>query len=166
MRIVDNTSTLLGDDLKQELSGATKFRVAAACFSIYAFEALRSELGKLSEFEFIFTAPTFVPNGAIDRIKKERREFFIPTDRAGSALSGSEFEIKLRNKMTQRAVARECADWIRRKARFMSNATASPNISLKNFIPSIEIPPCDLHKKVFPYIVTDIPSGFAFGRRL
>ncbi len=126
LRIVDNTSTLLGDDLKQELSGATKFRVAAACFSIYAFEALRSELGKLSEFEFIFTAPTFVPNGAIDRIKKERREFFIPADRAGSALSGSEFEIKLRNKMTQRAVARECADWIRHKARFMSNATASP----------------------------------------
>jgi hypothetical protein len=126
LRIVDNTSALLGDDLKRELSGSTKFRVAAASFSIYAFEALRSELSKLSEFEFIFTAPTFVPNGAIDRIKKERREFFIPEDRAGSALSGGEFEIKLRNKMTQRAVARECADWIRRKARFMSNATAAP----------------------------------------
>lgn len=113
MRIVDNTTTLLGDDLKQELGGASKFRVAAAYFSIFAFDALKSELQKLREFEFIFTAPTFVPNGAIDRIKKERREFFIPKDQSAGALSGSEFEIQLRNKMTQRAVARECADWIR-----------------------------------------------------
>lgn len=126
MRIVDNTTTLLGDDLKQELGGASKFRVAAAYFSIFAFDALKSELQKLREFEFIFTAPTFVPNGAIDRIKKERREFFIPKDQSAGALSGSEFEIQLRNKMTQRAVARECADWIRSKARFKSNTTSAP----------------------------------------
>ena len=126
MRIVDNTTTILGDDLKRELSGATKFRVAAAYFSIYAFDSLKSELGKLSEFEFIFTAPTFIPNEAVDRIKKERREFFIPADRANSGLSNSEFEIMLRNKMTQRAVARECAEWIRRKAQFKSNATNAP----------------------------------------
>ncbi|MGO4917586.1 helicase-related protein [Pseudogemmobacter sp. W21_MBD1_M6] len=125
MRIVDNTTALLGDDLKRELTGATKFRVAAACFSIYAFEALKSELGKLKEFEFIFTSPVFVPNGAIDRIKKERREFFIPTDQSEGGIYGSEFEIQLRNRMTQRAVARECADWIRSKARFSSNATSA-----------------------------------------
>ncbi|KJS15557.1 MAG: helicase [Hoeflea sp. BRH_c9] len=116
----------MGDDLKRELGGASKFRVAAACFSIYAFDALKSELGKLKEFEFIFTAPTFIPNGAIDRIKKERREFFIPKDHSAATLSGSEFEIQLRNKMTQRAVARECAEWIRRKARFRSNVTSAP----------------------------------------
>ncbi|MFP5510953.1 MAG: ATP-dependent helicase, partial [Alphaproteobacteria bacterium] len=113
MRIVDNTTTLLGDDLKNELAGASKLRVAAACFSIYAFDALKTELGRLKEFEFIFTSPTFIPNGAIDKIKKERREFFIPKDASTGALSGSPFEIQLRNKMTQRAVARECADWIR-----------------------------------------------------
>ncbi|PVH27385.1 SNF2-related protein [Pararhodobacter oceanensis] len=126
MRIIDNTTTLLGDDLKRELTGGTKLRVAAGCFSIYAFEALRSELEKLDEFEFLFTEPTFVANGAIDRIKKEKRQFFIPNGRSSSVLSGSEFEIQLRNKMTQRAVARECADWIRRKARFKSNATSGP----------------------------------------
>lgn len=126
MRIVDNTTSLLGDDLKSELLGAAKFRVAAAYFSVYAFDALKSELGKLSEFEFIFTTPTFAPNSAIDRIKKERREFFIPIECATSAFSGGKFEIKLRNKMTQRAIARECADWIRRKARFKSNVTSSP----------------------------------------
>lgn len=126
LRIVDNTTTLLGDDLKSELSGASKFRVAAACFSIYAFDALKTELSELKEFEFIFTTPTFTPNGAIDRIKKEKREFFIPKGRAAETLSGSEFEIQLRNKMTQRAVARECANWIRKKARFKSNVTSAP----------------------------------------
>lgn len=100
LRIVDNTTTLLGDDLKSELSGASKFRVAAACFSIYAFDALKTELSELKEFEFIFTTPTFTPNGAIDRIKKEKREFFIPKGRAAETLSGSEFEDQLRNKMT------------------------------------------------------------------
>lgn len=126
MRIVDNTTTLLGDDMKRELAGASKCRIAAACFSIYAFDALKAELGRLKEFEFIFTSPTFVPNGAVDRIKKERREFFIPLARPEGALSGSEFEIQLRNKMTQRAVARECAEWIRKRARFKSNVTAAP----------------------------------------
>lgn len=126
MRIVDNTTTLLGDDMKRELAGASKCRIAAACFSIYAFDALKSELGRLKEFEFIFTSSTFIPNGAVDRIKKERREFFIPLARPEGALSGSEFEIQLRNKMTQRAVARECAEWIRKRARFKSNATAAP----------------------------------------
>jgi hypothetical protein len=126
LRIVDNTTTLLGDDMKRELAGASKCRIAAACFSIYAFDALKSELGRLKEFEFIFTSPTFIPNGAVDRLKKERREFFIPLARPEGALSGSEFEIQLRNKMTQRAVARECAEWIRKKARFKSNATAAP----------------------------------------
>ncbi|WP_417275100.1 SNF2-related protein [Celeribacter halophilus] len=124
MRLINNTTTLLGDDLKRELTGAAKLRIAAGCFSIYAFEALKSELEKLDEFEFIFTEPTFVANGAIDRIKKEKRQFFIPNERSSSVLSGSEFEIQLRNKMTQRAVARECADWIRRKACFKSNATS------------------------------------------
>lgn len=125
MRIIDNTSLLLGDDLKQELGGAAKFRVAAGCFSIYAFDALKAELEKLDDFEFIFTSPSFLPGQAIDRIKKEKREFFIPKGDTAGTLSGSEFEIQLRNKMTQRAVARECADWIRRKAHFKSNATLS-----------------------------------------
>ena len=39
------------------------------------------------------------------------------------SLYGTEFEIKLRNEMTQRAIAKECADWIRRKVTFKSNTT-------------------------------------------
>ena len=38
-------------------------------------------------------------------------------------LYGSDFEVKLRNKLEQKAIAKECADWIRRKVKFKSNAS-------------------------------------------
>lgn len=126
MDIINNTTHKLGDDLKACLRGGDRLKVAASCFSIFAFEALKGELSKLEKLEFIFTAPTFVPEAATDEIKRERREFFIPKNQRERSLFGSEFEIQLRNKLTQRAVARECADWIRQKASFRSNRTRSP----------------------------------------
>jgi len=127
MRIIDNLNELLGDDLKAEISGGSKVRIAASTFSIFAFEALRKELEMVSELEFIFTSPSFITSNATDRIRKERREFFIPQAEGGeSSLYGSEFEIRLRNKLTQRAIAKECADWVRRKATFRSNSTGNP----------------------------------------
>ena len=126
MQIIDNNSHLWGEDLKQALAKGSRVKIAASCFSIYAFEALKSELSRIESLQFIFTAPTFTPNGATDRLTKERREFFIPKARRESGLYGTEFEIQLRNKLTQRAVARECADWIRKKAKFRSNGTKAP----------------------------------------
>jgi len=127
MKIIDNLNELLGDDLKAEISAGSKVRIAASTFSIFAFEALRKELEKVSELEFIFTSPSFITSYATDKIRKERREFFIPlTNRGESSLYGSEFEIRLRNKLTQRAIAKECADWVRRKVTFRSNSTGNP----------------------------------------
>lgn len=126
MRIIDNNSHLWGDDLKRALTKGSRVKIAASCFSIFAFEALKSELSRIDSLQFIFTAPTFTPNGATDRLTKERREFFIPKARRESGLYGTEFEIQLRNKLTQRAVARECAEWIRKKAKFRSNGTKAP----------------------------------------
>lgn len=123
MKIIDNTTDLLGDNLKVSIKRGSRLRIAASCFSIYAFEALQSELSKVESFQFVFTAPTFVPNEVTDRQRKERREFFIPKLKRENGLYGTEFEIQLRNKLTQRAVARECADWIRKKAQFKSNTT-------------------------------------------
>ena len=123
MQILDNINSLWGNDLKQNLKSGTKLKIAASCFSMYAFEALKEELEKIDSLEFIFTAPAFVPNEATDKIRKERREFYIPKRQRERSLYGSEFEIWLKNKLTQRAIARECADWIRRKARFRSNST-------------------------------------------
>lgn len=126
MKIIDNINNLLGDDLKASIQAGDKLKIAASCFSIYAYEALKSELEKIKSLEFIFTAPTFVPTEVTDKLRKERREFFIPKANRERSLYGSEFEIQLRNKLTQRAIARECAEWMRRKARFRSNKTKSP----------------------------------------
>ena len=126
VRIINNVSDLLGDDLKAVIVPGSKVRIAASTFSIFAFEALRKELEKVSELEFIFTSPSFVTEKVTDKLRKERREFFIPGGQAESSLAGSDFEIRLRNKLTQRAIARECADWVRRKVTFRSNATGNP----------------------------------------
>ena len=126
MKIIDNINSLLGDDLKASLHSSTKLKIAASCFSIYAYEALKSELAKVESLEFIFTAPTFVPNEVTDKLKKEHREFFIPKANRERSLYGSDFELKLRNKLTQRAIARECAEWVKQKATFRSNKTKAP----------------------------------------
>lgn len=127
MKTIDNINERFGDDLRVELSSGSKLRIAASAFSIYAFEALRKELERVESLEFIFTSPAFVAGRDTDRLPKEKRQFFIPQRRqAESSLYGSEFEIRLRNKMTQKAIARECANWVRRKVTFRSNRTAAP----------------------------------------
>jgi hypothetical protein len=126
MQIIDNISRLLGDDLKQVIQPGSKLKVAASCFSIYAFEALKAELEKIDSLQFIFTSPTFVPGIATDRLKKEHREFHIPKLERERSLYGSEFEVRLRNELTQRAIAKECAEWLRKKAVFRSNHGDAP----------------------------------------
>lgn len=124
--MIDNINHLLGDDLKETVQPGSRLKIAATYFSIYAFEALKAELSAVESVQFIFTSPTFIPTEVTDRLKKERREFFIPKAQRESGIYGTEFEIQLRNQLTQRAVARECADWIRRKARFRSNKSTAP----------------------------------------
>lgn len=119
MELIDNVHKTLRDDLKEVMHAESKLSVAAASFSIYAFQELRKELEKCEEFRFIFTAPTFTT----EKAQKEKREFYIPRMNREHNLYGTEFEIKLRNEMTQKAIAKECADWIRRKAKFQSNIT-------------------------------------------
>jgi hypothetical protein len=89
LRIINNVTDLLGDDLKAEITPGSKVRIAASTFSIFAFEALREELEQVSELEFIFTTPAFVTEKMTDKLRKERREFFIPGGQAESSLSGS-----------------------------------------------------------------------------
>ena len=126
MELIDNINRLLGDDLKKTLKPQARLKIAASCFSMYAFEALKAELEKIDELSFIFTSPTFVADEVTDKVQKQRREFHIPKSDRERSLYGSEFEIQLRNKLTQRAIAKECADWMRRKATFKSNRSKAP----------------------------------------
>lgn len=119
MQIFDNISNIVKDDLIQTISKGSKISIASACFSIYAYEELKEQLQGISELNFIFTSPTFIKEKEL----KEKREFYIPQLNRERSLYGTEFEIKLRNELSQKAIAKECADWIREKVKFKSNVT-------------------------------------------
>src|SRR5574344_591710 len=119
-KLINNITERVVDDLRQRLSAQSRVSIAAASFSIYAYEALKTELEKIDELRFIFTSPTFIK----DKAKKEKREFYIPKLNRERNLYGTDFEIKLRNQLSQKAIARECAEWIRRKVKFKSNSSS------------------------------------------
>ena len=136
MEIIDNVNKTLKEDLTTEIHKGSKVSIAAACFSIYAFAELKKELKNVDELRFIFTSPTFIK----EKAKREKREFYIPRQEREKNLFGSEFEVKLRNEMTQKAIAKECAEWIRKKAVFKSNVTNENmmgfiNVDDKNYMP-------------------------------
>lgn len=117
VEVIDNVNKTLKDDLAVEIKKGSKLSIAAVCFSIYAFAELKKELKNIEELRFIFTSPTFIK----EKTTKEKREFYIPRQARERSLYGSEFEVKLRNEMTQKAIAKECADWIKKKVTFKSN---------------------------------------------
>ena len=119
MKIIDNITSILKDDLSVVMKENSKVAIAASYFSIYVFQELKSQLLKINELRFIFTSPSFTT----EKAKKEKREFYIPQLNREKSLYGTEFEIKLRNELTQKAIAKECAQWIRQKAIFKSNTT-------------------------------------------
>ncbi len=136
MEIINNISKTLKDDLMVEIKPESKISIAASCFSIYAFQELKEQLKDIKELRFIFTSPTFTT----DKVSKQQREFYIPRLYRERSLYGSEFEIKLRNELTQKAIAKECAEWIRQKACFKSNKTNESmtgfaNVDQTNYMP-------------------------------
>lgn len=119
MKIIDNINNTLQSDLQAEIRKDSKLSIAAACFSIYAYRELKKQLESIDELRFIFTSPTFLT----EKTPKVQREFYIPRLTRERSLYGTEFEVKLRNELTQKAIAKECADWIRKKVTFKSNVT-------------------------------------------
>lgn len=119
VKVFDNVTEIVRDDMASTISKGSKVSIAAACFSMYAYKELKKQLESVDECRFIFTSPTFVT----EKTEKQKREFYIPRLNRESSLYGTEFELKLRNEMTQKAIAKECAEWIKRKATFKSNTT-------------------------------------------
>src|SRR5690554_3451794 len=117
MKLIDNVNTRLGDDLKASIKKGSKLSIAASSFSIYAYEALKKELEKIAELRFIFSSPTFIE----ENFKKHSRLFYIPHIYKETELCGGEFELRLKNQLNQRAIARECSKWVKEKVVFKSN---------------------------------------------
>ena len=128
--MLDNVSKTVKDDLEATIADGDKLSVAAACFSIYAYQSLRKQLDGIAELRFIFTSPTFLQ----EETPKTKREFYIPRLGRERSLYGTEFEVKLRNELTQKAIARECADWIRKKVQFRSNLTGGSISGFMNVV--------------------------------
>lgn len=128
MKLIDNIHDRLGDDLKKEIKKGSKLSIAASSFSIYAFEALKKELKSIDELQFIFTSPTFIE----EQLQQKSREFYIPHIVKEKDLCGGEFELRLKNELNQRAIAKECSNWVNEKVTFKSNKHA--NIPLNGII--------------------------------
>lgn len=168
MKLINNVTETLKDDLSVEIHEGSKLSIAAACFSIYAFQELKKQLTSIDELRFIFTAPTFVT----EKAKKEKREFYIPRLNRERNLYGTEFEIKLRNELTQKAIARECAEWIKKKAVFKSNESNEDmmgfmNVDDKNYMPITEFSTvglgCERGNNAYNYIQkTETPMSSAY----
>ena len=148
MEVIDNINNILKDDLATTIKPNSKVSIASACFSIYAYKELKKELECIDELRFIFTSPAFVK----ERTPKTQREFYIPRLSREKSLYGTEYEIKLRNELTQRSIAKECAEWIKRKVKFKSNIT---NEQMSGFI-NVESDDTYTYLPVNGFTTTDI----------
>ena len=116
MELIDNKFKKLGDDLKNTIKPNSKIQICASIFSMYGFESLKKELSKIDNLKFIFANPTFVEEVSS---KKESREFELSARE--KSINGSEFEVKLKNELNGKTIAKACAKWVKEKAQFKSN---------------------------------------------
>ena len=98
MKLIDNHNSTLRDDLLEQIKSGSRLSIAASCFSMYAFQELKEKLSEIEELRFIFTSQTFT----MERTPKQKREFYIPRLNRERSIYGSEFEVKLRNELTDR----------------------------------------------------------------
>ena len=106
MKVIDNRIEKFGEDLKQEIKANDKCYIASAVFSMYSYEELKKQLSEIDELDFIFTNPTFIKK---EKEQKQERQFEIDNYKREKSIVGSEFEIKLKNKLNGKAIAKECA---------------------------------------------------------
>jgi SNF2 family DNA or RNA helicase len=174
MKLIDNVNTRLGDDLKLSIKKGSKLCIAASSFSIYAYEALKKELDKVDELRFIFSSPTF----SDENFKKQTPLFYIPNIYQETELCGGEFELRLKNQLNQRAIAKECSKWVKDKVVFKSNKHYNLPINGMIHVKNIDqeeyaysnvssFTTSDLgisHKKGFPTLIqkSDYPDSNAF----
>jgi superfamily II DNA or RNA helicase len=98
---------LVADFLKAKINDGSRLSVVSAYFTIYAYEALKEHLDQIERLDFLFGEPRFI--AALDPDKTESKAFML--DGHG---------LHLTNRLQQKRVARECADWIRKKVQIRS----------------------------------------------
>src|ERR1017187_3516035 len=89
----------IGDFLRAKILPGGDLSFVSAYLTIYAFQALQQELGKIGHLKFLFGEPRFIQS--LDPDKTAKKYFQIEKD-----------ELQLENKLQQKRIAKECADWI------------------------------------------------------
>lgn len=106
--IIDNRGRgTVADLLREKLHPGCDLSFVSAYFTIYAYERLQTELDAIDNLRFLFGEPRFIKG--IDPAKSEEKAFGIADDK-----------LELKNKLQQKRVARECADWIEEKVEIKS----------------------------------------------
>lgn len=118
MEFLDNIGpNRLGDALKIAIDDNARLSIIASYFTVFAYGELKEELSKIDGVRFLFSEPTFV-----SRMQQEKdpREFELCRRSREKGVGGTGLELTLRNNLNQRALARECAEWVRSKGTFKS----------------------------------------------
>lgn len=101
--IKDNYKTgRVGDFLVENIKESPKLSIVTAYFTIYAYQALKEQLDNIEHLRLLYGEPSFIKE--LDPNKKEAKVFGI-----------EESKIGLSNRLSQKALARQCSDWIREK---------------------------------------------------
>ncbi|MCG2711082.1 MAG: SNF2-related protein [Candidatus Omnitrophica bacterium] len=120
-QILDNRKKgKVGDALKNLIASGSKLSFISSCFTIYAFQELKDTLKTCDHLRFLFIEPTFIKNKP-----SESREYYIGRSEREKSLSGSEFELRLKNDLNQSNIARECAAWVKEKSEMRSLVDSS-----------------------------------------
>lgn len=97
----------IGDFLRTKIQSGSTLLIVSAYFMIYAFEALKQELTAITNLKFLFDEPRFVRS--LDPDRTDKKSFKIEDD-----------GLQLHNRLEQKRVAKECADWIKAKVQIRS----------------------------------------------
>ncbi|MFZ4394089.1 MAG: helicase-related protein [Kiritimatiellia bacterium] len=98
----NHTCGTVAEFLAEKIRKEARLSVVSAYFTIYAYDALKSALDQIDHLAFMFGEPSFI--NRLDPSKTEKKSFIIDAD-----------GLELANRLQQKRVARECADWIERK---------------------------------------------------
>ena len=113
-KIIDNKFNFVYQELSENIKKGSKLSVISALFSMYAYDKLKKDLNKIDSMRFIYTKPSFLKEN-----NKESRQYYIDNN----SIFGGDYEIKLKNELTQGSISKECSDWIREKVEIKSFKT-------------------------------------------
>jgi superfamily II DNA or RNA helicase len=97
----------VADFLLEKIQEGSELSIVSAYFTIYAYEALKNKLDIVEHLRFLFGEPRFVK--ALDPDKTDKKAYKIEDD-----------GLHLKNRLEQRRVAKECAEWIDKKVEIRS----------------------------------------------